>query len=155
MKNTTLCYIERDGKYLMLYRNKKKNDANGGKYVGIGGHLEEKESPEECIIREVYEETSLKITAPQYRGLITFVSDEYETEQMHLFWCDTFVGEIGDCNEGELKWVEKSQIEQLPMWAGDIYFLRKLNENIPFFTMKLVYSGNTLVEYHLNGARQI
>ena len=155
MKNTTLCYIEHNDKYLMLYRNKKKNDVNGGKYVGIGGHLEERESPEECIIREVYEEASLKITAPKYRGLITFVSDEYETEQMHLFWCDTFEGEIGECNEGELRWIEKSKIEELPMWAGDIYFLRKLNENIPFFTMKLVYCGDTLAEYHFNGERII
>ncbi len=154
MKNTTLCYIERDGKYLMLYRNKKKNDANKGKYVGIGGHFEKNETPYECAIREVSEETGLVMKAPKYRGIVTFVSDKYEDEKMHLFTCTDFDGEVGECNEGELSWIDKSKIEELPMWEGDVYFLRLLNEDIDFFEMKLVYEGNTLTEYHLNGEKQ-
>lgn len=155
MKDTTLCYIERDGKYLMLYRNKKKNDVNEGKFVGIGGHFEENETPYECAIREVKEETGLTLNAPKYRGIVTFVSDKYEDERMHLFTCEDFSGEIGECNEGELSWVEKTKIEELPMWEGDIYFLRILNTDCDFFEMKLVYKGSTLAEYHLNGKRQI
>ena len=154
MKDTTLCYIERDGKYLMLYRNKKENDVNEGKYVGIGGHFEGNETPSECVIREVREESSLILNTPKYRGIVTFVSDKYESERMHLFTCDDFSGEISECNEGELSWVEKSKIEELPMWEGDIYFLRMLNEERDFFQMKLVYKGDTLIEYYLNDKRQ-
>lgn len=154
MKSTTLCYIEKDGKYLMLYRNKKKNDINGGKYIGIGGHLEENETPYECVIREAKEETGLELASPIYRGEITFISNNCESEIMHLFTCDAFMGEMCDCDEGELVWVEKSKIEELPMWAGDIYFLRMLDKTHELFTMKLIYENDALVEYHLNGKRQ-
>ena len=154
MKNTTLCYIERDGKYLMLYRNKKKNDINGGKYIGVGGHFEKNETAYDCVIREVKEETGLDLINPVYRGEITFVSNNCESEIMHLFTCDTFIGEPCECNEGELVWIEKSKIEELPMWSGDIYFLRKLTRPSDFFTMKLVYEDDTLIEYYFNNEKQ-
>ncbi len=154
MQNTTLCYIENDGKYLMIFRNKKKNDINEGKYIGIGGHFEEGESPYDCVIREVREETALTIKSPVYRGIVTFVSDSAESEQMHLFTAPQFYGELGECNEGELRWIDKSSLDTIPMWSGDILFLKMLDENSDFFSMKLVYEGNTLVEYHLNGQRQ-
>ena len=114
MKNTTLCYIENDGKYLLLHRTKKKNDGNQGKYMGVGGHFEENESPYDCVIREVKEETGLDI-APKYRGIVTFVSDKYETEQMHLFTSTEFYGDICQCDEGDLYWINKNDIRNLPM----------------------------------------
>lgn len=154
MENTTLCYLERNGKYLMLYRNKKENDVNGGKYVGVGGHFEENESPYDCVAREVREETGLIMNAPVYRGIVTFCSNNCECEQMHLFTCNDFSGKLADCNEGELKWVDKSEVEALPMWAGDIYFLRMLNNCNTFFSMKLVYENDVLKEYYLNGKKQ-
>lgn len=154
MKNSTLCYIEKDNKYLMLYRNKKQSDPNEGKYVGVGGHFEENETPYECAIREVLEETGLILKEPQYRGIVTFVSDKYEDERMHLFTCSDFEGELADCDEGELSWVEKSKIEKLPMWEGDIYFLRMLSTDSDFFTMKLTYEGDALVECLINGVKQ-
>ncbi|MBQ7907664.1 MAG: 8-oxo-dGTP diphosphatase [Clostridia bacterium] len=153
MKNTTLCYIEKDNKYLMLHRTKKKNDPNESKYIGIGGHLEEKESPLDCVIREAMEETGLCLNNPDYCGIVTFVSDKYETEQMHLFTCTDFSGTLTECNEGELLWVEKSKLKSLPMWQGDIIFLNLLQENAPFFSLKLCYEGDSLVSAHLNGKR--
>ncbi len=153
MKNTTLCYIEMDGKYLMLHRTKKKNDPNSGKYMGIGGHFEEGESPYDCVIREAKEETGLNLLEPQYRGVVTFDSDKYETEQMHLFTCKSFEGEISDCNEGDLKWIEKRDILSLPMWEGDYIFLDLLEKNIPFFSLKLTYKSDTFVEAYLNGIK--
>lgn len=146
MKNTTLVYIEQDGRYLMLHRNKKKKDANEGKWIGVGGHFEEKESPEDCMLREVYEETNLRLTEYRYRAIITFVSDEYETEYMHLFTATGFEGQLKDCREGELHWVEKEKVFDLNLWEGDREFLRLLMEDKGFFTMKLVYIGNDLTE---------
>ena len=131
MKNTTLCYIEKDGSYLMMLRNKKKNDLNEGKYVGIGGHFLENESPYDCVIREAYEETGLTIN-PIYRGLVTFVSDKYECEQMHLFTCLDFSGELTACNEGELRYVKKSDLKSIPMWEGDYIFFGKGSPLHPF-----------------------
>lgn len=153
MKNTTLCYIEKDDSYLMLHRTKKKNDENGGKFIGIGGHIEEKESPEDCILREAKEETGLTLLSLQYRGIITFVSDIYETQHMHLFYSSSFCGNLKECDEGELVWVKKEKLYSLPMWEGDKIFLDLLEENRPFFSLKLVYEGDRLICAVLNGEK--
>lgn len=145
MKNTTLCYIERNGQYLLLRRTKKKHDGSYHKYMGVGGHFEDKESPYDCVIREAREETGLTLTAPKYRGLVTFVSREYETEQMHLFTCDSFTGEISRCDEGDLVWVNKGDLHTLPMWEGDHVFLDLLEKGQDFFTLKLEYEGERLI----------
>ena len=126
MINTTLCYIEKDGKYLMLHRIKKKNDLNQDKWIGIGGKFEDKESPEDCVIREALEETGLHLTSPLYRGIVTFVSDQYETEWMHLFTATEFTGKLKECDEGVLEWVDKEFLYSLPMWEGDKIFLKLL-----------------------------
>ena len=151
MLNTTLCYIEQDGKYLMLHRVKKKNDINHVKWIGIGGKFEDKESPEDCALREVKEETGLTLTSYAYRGLVTFVSDQYETEYMHLFTADGFTGELIDCDEGTLEWVDKALVPTLPTWAGDRIFLDLLARDVPFFSLKLEYVGDTLVRAVLDG----
>ncbi|MDO4516649.1 MAG: 8-oxo-dGTP diphosphatase [Bacillota bacterium] len=151
MWNTTLCYIEREGQYLMLHRVKKKNDINQDKWVGVGGKFEDKESPEECLLREVREETGLTLTRYAYRGLVTFVSDRWETEYMHLFTADGFEGEMIECNEGDLEWVDKSAVQDLPIWTGDKIFLDLLTREVPFFSLKLSYEGDTLVQAALNG----
>ena len=148
---TTLCYIERDGKYLMLHRVKKENDCNKDKWIGVGGKFEAGESPEESLLREVKEETGLTLTSYQFRGIVTFVSNEWGTEYMHLFTADAYEGELSepeirDCEEGELVWVPKNEIETLNLWEGDKIFLRLLNERKEFFSLKLRYEGETLVE---------
>lgn len=148
--NTTLCYIEQDGNYLMLHRVKKKNDLNQDKWVGIGGKFEDKESPEDCMLRETWEETGLTLTHMEYRGIVTFISNQYPTEYMHLFWADEFSGTIKECDEGNLEWISKEALMQLPMWAGDKIFLRLLDEKVPFFSLKLRYQGDVLVEAVLN-----
>ena len=145
MKNTTLCYVEQEGKYLMLLRNKKKQDENAGKWIGVGGKFEEGESPQDCLLREVQEETGLRLTQYRFRGIVTFVSDRYETEYMHLFTAHGFEGELTACDEGELKWVDKDKVLSLPLWEGDREFLRLLREDAPFFYLKLVYQGDKLV----------
>ena len=146
MKNSVLCYIEKDEKYLMLYRNKKKNDVNGGKWIGVGGKLEENESPDEALLREVKEETGLTLTSYRFRGIITFVSDTWEGEYMYLYTADGFDGEIIECNEGELSWIDKSSVLDLPTWEGDRIFLTRLldNDSEPMF-IKLTYEGDDLV----------
>lgn len=151
MLNTTLCYLERDGKYLMLHRVKKKNDLNHDKWIGVGGKFEADESPEECLLREVREETGLTLTDWRYRGIVTFVSDTWESEYMHLFTADGFTGTMTDCDEGTLEWVEKSAVPSLPDWEGDKIFLRLLAEDAPFFSLKLCYEGDTLTYAALNG----
>lgn len=151
---STLCYIERDDEWLMLHRVKKKNDVNQDKWIGLGGQFEEGESPEECILREVKEETGLTLTRWKYRGLVTFVSDVWDTEYMHLFTADAFSGEMSECDEGELAWIKKSEFAALPQWEGDKLFLRLLEENEPFFSLKLRYEGEHLAYAALNG-RQI
>ena len=151
MRLTTICYIEKDGNYLMLNRTKKKNDQSHDKWLGIGGKFEDKESPEDCILREVLEETGLTLTSYQYRGIVTFVSDVWETEFMHLFTADAFTGTIRDCDEGELEWISKDRCLSLPMWEGDKIFLRLLQTDCPFFSLKLVYQGESLQSAVLNG----
>ena len=151
MKMTTLCYPERGGKYLMLRRTKKVNDENHDKWIGVGGKFEDRESPEDCMRREVLEETGLTVTAFRYRGIVTFVSDEYPTEYMHLFTCTDWVGQIKECDEGELAWIDKAELRALPMWAGDHIFLDLLERDVPFFSLKLVYHGECLCEAVLDG----
>lgn len=153
MRNTTLCYIEQDGCYLMLHRVKKKNDVNQDKWVGIGGKFEDGETPGECVCREALEETGLTLLAPEYRGLVTFVSDKWETEYMHLFLAKRFTGtpfRSDDCNEGVLEWIPIEKVPNLPCWEGDKIFLRLLREDIPFFSLKLRYEGERLEEAKLN-----
>ena len=145
MKNTTLCYIEKDEKYLMLHRVKKVKDENHDKWIGVGGKFEAGESPEDCLLREVKEETGLTLTDYKYRGLVTFVSNEWGTEYMHLFTATGFEGEMLTCDEGELVWVPKAEIEQLDIWEGDKIFFRLLVESNKFFSLKLEYEGDTLV----------
>lgn len=151
MKMTTLCYPERDGKYLMLHRVKKKNDVNHDKWIGVGGHFEDGESPEDCMLREVYEETGLTVTKFAYRGIVTFVSDRDPCEYMHLFTCSEWMGECKECDEGDLEWIDKKDLYDLTLWEGDRIFLRLLDENIPFFSLKLCYHGDKLAEAVLNG----
>lgn len=150
MVNTCLCYIERDNKYLMLHRVKKEKDLNRDKWVGIGGKFEEGETPEECNLREAFEETGLTLKNQTYRGIVTFVSDKWGTEYMHLFHSDCFEGNLKECDEGNLEWVEKSEVYNLPLWAGDKIFLRLLEEDILFFSLKLVYEGEKLIGAILN-----
>ena len=151
MENTTLIYIEKNSKYLMLHRTKKENDINRDKWIGIGGHFEEAESPEDCVKREVMEETGLTLNSMEYRGIVTFVSDDNFTEFMHLFWSNDFSGNIKECNEGELEWVEKSRMKELPHWEGDEIFLDLLEKRVPFFSLKLVYKKGELLQAVLNG----
>lgn len=147
MKMTTLCYIENNDCYLMLHRTKKKKDVNKDKWIGVGGHAEGNETPQECLLCEVKEETGLSLTSYKFRGLITFISDEYEAEMMCLFTADGYTGELITCDEGELKWVKKSEVPQLPTWEGDAQFLKLLLEDEKrFFAMKLRYEGERLVE---------
>ena len=147
MKMTTLCYIENNDCYLMLHRTKKKKDVNKDKWIGVGGHAEGNETPQECLLREVKEETGLLLTSYKFRGLITFISDEYEAEMMCLFTADGYTGELITCDEGELEWVKMSDVPQLPTWEGDAQFLKLLLEDEKrFFAMKLRYEGERLVE---------
>ena len=151
MLNTTLCYIERRDEYLLLHRVKKENDLNRDKWIGLGGKLEADESPEEGMLREVREETGLTLTSWRYRGIVTFVSDTWEGEYMHLFTADAFTGEVGVCDEGVLEWIRKADFAALPQWEGDKIFLRLLEEGAPFFSLKLCYTGEKLTAAALNG----
>ena len=148
---TTLSYIEKDDKYLMLHRVKKEHDINKDKWIGVGGHFEKDETPEECLLREVKEETGLTLNRFKLRGVITFLSNEFHTEYMFLYTADDFSGELMECDEGTLEWVEKSKVYDLPIWEGDKIFFRLLEESEEFFSLKLRYEVNTLVEVVLNG----
>ena len=149
MKNTTLCYIEKENCYLMLHRNKKENDENKDKWIGVGGKLEEGESPQDCVLREVKEETGLTLKKYQYRGFITFVSNQWGTEYMHLFTATEYEGKMKECEEGALEWVPKTQIEQLNLWEGDKIFFRLLDECEGFFTLKLCYDNDKLISHEV------
>ena len=152
MRNTTLCYLERGREYLMLHRVKKNVDENKDKWIGIGGKFEEGESPEDCLLREVREETGLRLLRWRYRGIVTFVSDEWGTEYMHLFTSDAFEGSLRtDCDEGELEWIDRDRLLKLPIWEGDKIFLRLLDEDVAFFSLKLRYAGDRLTDAVLNG----
>ena len=156
MKQTTLCYIRRGDDVLMLHRIKKKNDANHDKWIGVGGHLEFGESPEECITREALEETGLTLTDYAYRGLVTFVStSDNWCEYMHLFSADGYEGSLSDCDEGTLEWVPDEELTSLPIWEGDKVFLRLMKERARFFSLKLVYEGEHLVRATLDGQTEL
>lgn len=151
MKNTTVCYLERGTQYLLLHRTKKENDENAGKWIGVGGKCEENESPEDCMLREVREETGLSVTQHRLRGVITFVSDAWEGQYMYLFTASKWHGALTDCDEGELAWVERTGMLHLPLWEGDRIFLALLAEERPFFSLKLVYQGDSLQQAVLDG----
>ncbi len=150
-KQTTLCYIRREDSYLMLHRIKKEQDENRDKWIGVGGKFEEGESPEDCVLRETLEETGLTLTDYRYRGLVTFVSDIWPCEYMHLFTATGFTGQLKECDEGVLEWLPIRQLCALPMWAGDRIFLELLERDAPFFSLKLVYQGERLVQAVLDG----
>ena len=152
---TTLCYIEKDGCYLMLHRVKKEHDLNKDKWIGVGGKFEEKESPEDCLLREVWEETGLTLTSFRLRGIVTFISDRWETEHMYLFTADKYEGEIGPCPEGTLEWVSKKELDRLNLWEGDRIFFDLLERDAPFFTLKGAYEGDRLAEAVLNGSEKL
>ena len=151
MKLTTLCYLEKDGAYLMLHRNTKKQDANEGKWIGVGGHFEDGESPEDCLLREVEEETGYRLTKYRFRGLVSFISDRWETEYMCLYTADSWEGEQTACAEGTLCWVPKDQVLKLNLWEGDRVFLELLNKREDFFSLKLEYEGEMLKGWTLDG----
>ena len=146
---TTICYIEKDDKYLMLHRTKKENDINKGKYIGIGGKFETGESPEECIVREVKEETGLLLKSYKLRGIITYTFTNYESEYMYVFTSKEFEGNLLECNEGDLSWVDKDKVLNLNLWEGDKIFLKELDKDNVFFTMKCEYDSDKLVKYTL------
>ena len=146
---STLCYIEKDEKYLMLHRTKKKNDINKDKWLGIGGKFEEGESPEECMIREVKEETGLMLKNYQLRCIVTYVSTTWETEYMYVFTSNEFEGNLIPCDEGDLQWIDKDKIMELNTWEGDKIFVEKIQKDNSFFTVKFQYDGEELVEYNL------
>ena len=150
MLQTTLCYLDVQGKTLMLHRVKKKNDVNRDKWIGIGGKFEHGESPEECNLREFKEETGLTLPDPSYRGIVTFVSQDW-CEYMHLFTAARYEGDMRECDEGTLEWVDWDHIAELPIWEGDKVFLRLLRERESFFSLKLVYEGEKLVRAVLDG----
>ena len=152
MKNTSLCYLERGGQYLMLHRIKKENDENRDKWIGVGGKFEPGESPEDCVCREVREETGLSLTEYRYCGIVTFVNGGW-TEYMHLFHATGFAGQLRACDEGVLEWIDKKRLYELQQWQGDKIFLRLMDMRVPFFSLKLVYDGDALTDAVLNGER--
>ena len=155
MINSTLCYLERGDEYLMLHRVKTVHDMNPDKWIGVGRKLEEGENTEDCILRETFEETGLTLTDYRYRGLVTFVSDRYPTEYMHLFTAAGWTGTPHECDEGELAWIKKADLLSLPLWEGDKIFLRLLDTQMPFFSLKLKYEGEKLVLAVLNGEKLV
>lgn len=153
MFHCTLCYLESEkGEYLMLHRVKKKNDVNHDKWIGVGGKFEEDESPEECLLREVREETGLTLTRWRFRGIVTFVAEGHETEYIYLYTADQWTGEMIECNEGDLEWIPKGKVCDLPIWEGDKIFFRLMeNPDSPFFSLKMAYRGDELVQAALDG----
>jgi 8-oxo-dGTP diphosphatase len=149
MKQTTQCYLERGKQYLMLHRTKKVNDENHDKWIGVGGHFEDGETPEECVLREVLEETGLTLTRLRLRGIVTFLSDIWEGEYMYLFTSDAFEGQMKECDEGELVWVEKDRLGALELWEGDYIFLDLLDREDRFFSVKLRYEKDKLAESNI------
>ena len=149
MLETTLCYIEAEGSYLMLFRNKKTDDVNAGKWIGLGGKIETGDRPDECLIREVREESGLILKRYQYRGIVDFCSDGWQ-ERMHLYTADLFSGELTECNEGRLEWIPKAHLENLPLWEGDRVFLNLIKEDSPFFHLTLFYEGERLAKVQMD-----
>lgn len=153
-KLTTLCYLEKNDSYLLLHRIKKQNDINKDKWIGVGGHFEDFESPDECLVREVFEETGLKLNSYQFRGIVTFVSNdsgEKMYEYMCLYTSSDFSGTMIDCDEGKLEWIKKADMKKLNFWEGDYIFLDLIEKNEPFFSLKLEYKNGSLEKAILNG----
>lgn len=148
---TTHCYLETEDAYLMMHRISKKNDVNKDKWIGIGGHFEEGESPEDCLLREAYEETGYRLTSWRFRGIVTFTQEGYGTEYMCMYTADGFEGTMKECDEGKLLWVPKKDLYNLNMWTGDYIFLKLLKDEAPFFSLKLSYKGDELIEAVLDG----
>ena len=158
MYNSTLCYLENDrGEYLMLHRVKKKKDVNQDKWIGVGGKFEGEESPDECLLREVREETGVTLTGWRFRGVVTFLTDGgWEGEFMYLFTADRWEGDfLPDCTEGTLEWVKKEAVPSLPIWEGDKIFLKLLAEDHPPFLLTLEYAGDRLIRAVLDGKKLI
>ncbi|MBR1517606.1 MAG: 8-oxo-dGTP diphosphatase [Bacteroidales bacterium] len=151
MKQTTLCYIDNGSQFLLLHRVKKANDASHDKWIGVGGKCEADESPDECMVREVKEETGFDVRRWQYRGIVTFISDVWPCEYMHLFTATQWDGDEIECDEGDLQWVDKDRIFDYPTWAGDCIFLKLILDDAPFFSLKLIYHGDDLYAAKLNG----
>ena len=148
---TTLCYLEQNDCFLMMHRTKKRQDDSHDKWIGVGGKFEPDESPEDCMLREVFEETGLRVTQWRYHGIVTFVSDIAQSDYMHLFSAQAWEGQMHECDEGDLNWVPKWQLHQLNLWEGDKIFLKLMMSDIPFFSLKLTYKGDCLMETVLNG----
>ena len=148
---TTLCYLEQNGCYLMLHRVKKKNDVNKDKWIGVGGKFEPGEDALACVMREVREETGYVMDQPRYRDIVAFYCPPWQPERMHLYTCDRFSGEPHPCNEGDLVWVPRDQVQSLPIWQGDKIFFDLLDREAPFFHLELFYNGDTLVRAVLDG----
>lgn len=146
---TTLCYLEKENKYLMLHRTKKENDINKNKWLGVGGKLEKGETPEQCLIREVKEETGLNLIDHVHRGIVIFNYNDDEPLDMHLYTSKNFSGEIQECSEGDLKWIDKSEIYKLNLWEGDRIFLELLEKDAPFFQLILNYENDNLLSSEL------
>lgn len=153
MHNSTLCYVLRGSDVLMLHRVKKKNDINKDKWIGIGGKFEENESPDECLLREAREETGLELTSWQCRGIVTFLTETGDGEYMYLFTADGFEGELKECDEGDLQWISREFLNELPKWEGDQIFLDLMWQNAPFFLLTLRYDHDNLVEAVLDGKK--
>ena len=153
MHNSTLCYVIRGDEVLMLHRVKKKNDINKDKWIGIGGKFEFEESPDECLLREAKEETGLTLTSWKCRGVVTFLNEECDGEYMYLFTADGFEGDLKECDEGDLQWVSREFLNELPKWEGDQIILDLLWQDSPFFLLTLRYRGDRLVEAVLNGEK--
>lgn len=151
MRATTLCYLERNGQYLMLHRVRKQNDPNHDKWIGVGGGIEAGESPEDCLLREVREETGLNLTSYRKRGVIDFISDAWEDEVMHLYTAECWTGNMIECDEGILEWVDKDRVADLPLWEGDRVFLGLIARDAPYFHLRLEYLGEKLSRAVLNG----
>lgn len=151
MRETTLCYIKRDNQYLMLHRIKKARDPNQGKWIGIGGGIEAGETPEACLLREVREETGLTLERWSARGVVDFISDQWPQERMYLYTADRFHGQLRECDEGMLQWIDCARVPQLPLWAGDRIFLELIRRDAPAFHLRLVYRGDALIQAILDG----
>ena len=151
LRETTLCYPEMNGRYLMLHRNRKPQDPNAGKWIGIGGGIEPNETPDDCLRREFFEETGLTLTVYRYRGLVRFRSDVWPDEDMHLYSASGWSGEMGICDEGDLEWVAKERLRELPLWEGDRIFLELLERDAPVFVLTLHYAGERLTAAELDG----
>lgn len=149
MLKTTLCYIEKDNKYLMLHRTKKQNDTNSDKWIGIGGKIEEGETPEQCILRETLEETGLTLKSVNFRGIIYFRNNFYPDEDMYLFTATDFSGTIKECDEGDLEWIDKDILYSLTIWEGDKIFLDALKKDERFFRLTLNYEKDNLVSHQI------